>query len=175
MGVGVSCPKCRSNFAFSCDNCSSYEVLVYEDSKLVNYFQSRALYYFQCQKCKSEFDFAICPVCSKKILPQFPFVAGDKGGGETKKGCFVATVCVGENQQIISQLYRFRDEVLATNYFGKLLIRYYYLHGSKIAFYISRRKPLKLLIKYLIVYPAYYVSFAAMKIPDFLKNRQDTG
>ena len=170
MGVGVSCPKCKSNFAFSCNNCSSYEVVVYEESKLVNYFQSTPVYYFQCQKCKSEYGHAICPVCSKKILPEFPFVAGDKGGGDRRKGCFIATACVGENSQIIKQLYVFRDELLGTNYFGKQFIRYYYSHSPKLAYYISRKKSLQLFSKYFIVYPAYYVSLAAMKVQSALKN-----
>jgi hypothetical protein len=170
MGVGVACPRCKNNFAFSCNNCSSYQVVIYDDSKLVNYFQTRAVYYIECQRCKSEFDVVICPVCSKKILPQFPFVMGDKGGGEVKKSCFIATACLGENSHTVRQLYVFRDELLDTNYFGKLFIKYYYMYSPKLATCISNRKFLKIFSKYLIVYPAYYISFAVMKILSVYKQ-----
>ena len=164
MGVGVSCPGCKSNFAFCCDNCSSYETVIYEDFKLVHYFQTRTIYYFQCQQCLFEFDYAICPVCSRRILPQYPFVVGDTRGRNDKKGCFIATACLGENSHIIRQLYVFRDELLETSYFGKLFIKYYYIVSPKLSLYISNRKLLKIFSTYLIVYPAYYTALVVMRI-----------
>lgn len=163
MGVGVSCPRCKNSFPFCCNNCSSYHVVLYEGFEPLKYFQSKTVYYLRCKSCKSEYDYAICPACSKQILPEPPFVTGDKAKGNLKS-CFVATACLGENSHIIKQLYVFRDELLVTNYFGKLFIKYYYIYSPKFAFYISERNLLKILSKYLIVYPAYFVSLVLMRI-----------
>ena len=169
MGVGVSCPKCKNNFPFCCNNCNSYNVVVYEASKFIHYFQPRTVYYFQCQNCMYEYDYATCPSCSNKILAQFPYVAGDTEGANNK-GCFIATACLDKNSYIIKQLYIFRDELLEKNYFGRLFIRYYYMYSPKLAFCISQRKLLKTLSKYLIVYPAYYSSLVLMKFLSIRKK-----
>ena len=171
MGVGVSCPKCSNNFPFCCTNCNSYNVVVHEAPKFIHYFQPRTVYYFQCQNCLYEYDYAICPSCSKKILAQFPFVTGDTGGKDNKK-CFIATACLDKNSHIIKQLYIFRDELLEKNYFGRLFIRFYYKHSPELAFRISRKKLFKTLSKYLIVYPAYYTSLAIMKILSISKKNK---
>jgi len=97
-------------------------------------------------------------------LPQYPFVIGDKRGRKDKKGCFIATACLGENSHIIRQLYVFRDELLETSYFGKLFIKYYYMVSPKLSLYISNRKLLKIFSTYLIVYPAYYTALVVMRI-----------
>jgi hypothetical protein len=169
MGVGVSCPECKNNFPFYCKNCGSYQIVVHEALKLINYFQPRTIYYFKCQQCKFEYDYAICPACSRKILAQFPFVSGDTEE-RNNKGCFIATACLGEDSHIIKQLYISRDELLGKNYFGKMFIKYYYIHSPKLAFHISQRKPLKILAQYLIVYPAYYTSLVMMKILSLYKK-----
>jgi hypothetical protein len=163
MGVGVSCPKCKDNFPFCCNNCKSYNIVVYEAPKFIHYFQARTVYYFQCQNCMTEYDYAICPSCSKEIMAQFPFVSGDTEAA-SNKGCFMATACLDENSHIIKQLYVFRDQFLEKNSLGRLFIRYYYMYSPKLAFSISQRKLLKSLSKFVIVYPAYDASLAIMKI-----------
>ena len=169
MGVGVFCPGCSNTFAFYCSNCSSYETEVYESMEPLYYFQNRTIYYFKCRQCEFEYDYAICPVCDKNILPADPFVKGDKGRG-TVKWCFIATACLGEHNKILKQLYLFRDEFLEKNHMGKIFIKIYYKYSPQLASWIHKNKLLKLFSKYLIVYPAYYASLLVMKSISFLKK-----
>jgi len=169
MGVGVTCPKCRSNFAFFCSNCNSVETEIYESFKLENYFQTRSLYYLKCRTCDAEFDYAICPQCQTKVDPEKPFVTGDRGGGRMKK-CFVATVCLGENSPKLGHFYSFRDEVLAKSRLGRKLIHYYYIFSPGLADRLHRSRFLKLVVKNMLILPAYYLSLAAVKIFGFCNN-----
>ena len=171
MGVGVFCPKCKNTFAFFCTNCSSYETEVFESAELINYFQTRALYYFKCRRCDSEYDYAVCPVCNKNILPVEPFVNGDKGKGSVKL-CFIATACLDENSPILTQLYLFRDEFLKKHYLGRQFIRYYYMHSPKLAFLIQKNKLLQFFSKYLLVCPFYYASRLILKIINFHESKR---
>jgi len=170
MGVGVTCPNCRCNFAFFCRNCSSFETEIYESLELTNYFQTRSLFYLKCRKCKSEYDYARCPDCHTKVIPERPFVTGDKGRGIFKR-CFIATACLDGNIKILNQLYAFRDEVLGEYKFGRQFITFYYAYSPRLAARIHKSKLMKLLAKYIIVYPAYYASLALMKIISFLEKR----
>ena len=170
MGVGVTCPTCRSNFAFICRKCKSVETEIYESFELVNYFQTRSLYYLKCRMCQTEFDYALCPECQTKVIPEKPFVTGDKGHGPVKR-CFIATACLDGNSRALNQLYVFRDEILVKNKTGRQFIRYYYALGPGLAAAIQRSNLLKLLVKYVLVYPAYYTSLAAMKIVSLLNKK----
>ena len=169
MGVGVFCPRCENTFAFYCSNCSSYETEVYESMEPLYYFRTRTLYYFKCRRCEYEYDYAICPVCNKNILPVDPFVKGDKARGNVT-WCFIATACLDEHSHILKQLYVFRDEFLEKNHLGKQFIKYYYIHSPKLASWIHKNTLLKLFSKYLLVYPAYYMSLVVMKIISFYKK-----
>ena len=120
--------------------------------------------------CQTEFDYALCPECQTKVIPEKPFVTGDKGHGPVKR-CFIATACLDDNSHVLNQLYVFRDEVLAKNKTGRQFIRYYYAHGPGLASSIKRSNLLKLLVKYLLVYPAYYASLAATKIVSLLNKK----
>ena len=166
MGVGVSCPKCSTTFAFYCNKCSSYNTQIYKGFEPEKYFQTRTVFYLKCRNCQSEFDYAICPDCQTKVFPTAPFVKGDSEEGSTK-GCFIATACFGENSQIVDQLYLFRDELLEKNRIGKKFIKYYYIYSPSIASGIFKSALLKLFSKFVIVYPAYYISLVAMKIISF--------
>ena len=164
MGVGVTCPNCRNSYAFYCSKCSSYETEVYESFELADYFQTGTKYYLKCRRCLTEHDHTICPDCSTRIIPEEPFVTGDRGSGANVKKCFIATACLDENSHILDQLYEFRDEVLLKSHFGQQFVRYYYLYSPKPAACISTSKPLKTLAKYALVYPAYYVVQKVMRI-----------
>ena len=163
MGVAVTCPKCHISFAFDCNKCSSYEVEIYRGFEPEKYFSTRAVVFLQCRKCKTEYDSVLCPDCDTQIFTTVPFVKGDEGG-EKGKGCFIATACLGDNSKILKQLYLLRDELLGKNKIGKQFIKYYYTYSPSIASCIHKHNLLKSFIKYLIVYPAYYVSLLAMKI-----------
>jgi len=170
MGIGVTCPHCRVNFAFFCSNCNSYDVETYTSLELANYFQTRTIYYLKCRSCRAEYDHVPCPVCNTRIIPEKPFVQGDTGGNNAKK-CFIATVCAGEHSQIVRQLCAFRDELLARNKFGRQFIKYYYTHGPWFAALMKRSNLLRFLVKYTIVYPAYYSALVGLKFFSFHKNR----
>jgi len=170
MGVGVTCPNCRGNFAFICSNCSSVETEIYESLELTNYFQTRGLYYLKCRICDAEFDFAVCPECHTKVIPEKPFVTGDKGRGI--KRCFIATACLDENSRMLDQLYVFRDEVLGKNHAGRQLVKYYYAYSPRLAAAIHRSCILKSLVKYAFVYPAYYAAMAAVRIVSFFSSEK---
>lgn len=171
MGVGVTCPKCSTTFAFYCNKCSSYDTAIYKGFVPENYFQSRTAFYLKCKSCKSEFDFAICPDCKTKIMPTAPFVRGDSGGN--RKGCFIATACLGKKSPILAQLYVFRDELLAQNNIGQKFIKYYYIYSPYLSAWILHHKMAKSIVKFLVVYPTYCLSLAAMKIYSFLKKDPD--
>jgi hypothetical protein len=64
----------------------------------------------------------------------------------------------------------FRDEFLEKNHLGKQFIKYYYIHSPKLASWIHKNTLLKLFTKYLLVYPAYYMSLVVMKIISFYKK-----
>jgi len=168
MGVGVTCPVCRVVFAFYCKKCRSYDTEIHQSLGLINYFQSRSIYYLKCLKCQSEYDDISCPSCNTHIIPESPFVQGDKGGGNRKK-CFIATACTEENSQIVIQLCSFRDEVLEHFEIGKQIVRYYYFYSPKLADFIQKRSLLKVIVKYCLIFPIYFVSFAAVKIFSFRK------
>jgi hypothetical protein len=169
MGVGVSCPKCYSSFAFYCNKCLSYNIEINKGFEPEKYFLIRAAFYLKCRKCQSEYDHVICPDCSTKIFPSPPFVKGDAGGGKAK-GCFIATACLDGNSQILKQLYLFRDEFLENNQTGKKFIKYYYMYSPALASRIHNDNLLKSFSKFLIVYPAYYASLIVMKIIAFHKK-----
>ena len=169
MGVGVSCPKCSTTFAFYCDKCSSYNTEIYKGFEPEKYFQTRTVFYLKCRNCQSEYDYAICPECQTKVFPTAPFVKGDLGVGN-EKGCFIATACLGRNSQIVNQLYLFRDEFLEKNRIGKKFIKFYYIHSPALASCILKNSLLKSFSKFLVVYPAYYVSLATMKIISFFNK-----
>ena len=169
MGVGVSCPKCKTAFAFCCNKCSSYSTEIYKGFEPEKYFQTRTVFYLKCKECQSEFDYALCPECHKKIFPTAPFVKGDLGV-KNARGCFIATACLDENSLVLSHLYSFRDEFLKKHHWGRLFIMYYYRHSPKLAYRIRKNKLLKIFSQYLIVYPAYFVSRLALKIIRFHKK-----
>jgi hypothetical protein len=170
MGVGVSCPKCHTTFAFYCNKCSSYNTEIYKGYEPENYFLSRTAFYLKCRQCKFEYDYAICPDCHTKIFPTAPFVKGDSGEGNAK-GCFIATACLDDNSRILNQLYLLRDELLEKNKAGRKLIKYYYIYSPAVASCIQKSFLLKSSAKFLIVYPAYLASLLAMKIISFLKKQ----
>lgn len=170
MGVGVICPKCRATFAYYCSNCHSYDTEIYETPALANYFQTGTIYYFKCRACQFEYDNVICPECNTRILPEQPFVTGDKGRGTAKK-CFIATACLGENTQIVKQLCFFRNEVLDKNFFGEKFIKSYYKFSPKLASCLLKNNLLRSLAKYLLVYPAFYISLMIMKINSLYKEK----
>ena len=167
MGVGITCPSCRENFPFCCSNCDSYDIVVHEASKILFYFQPRTMYYFQCKRCGFEYDHAICPSCSKDIIAQFPYVAGDTEDSRSRN-CFIATACLGDNTSIVQELYEFRDTMLAECLPGRKFIALYYRFSPGFAHIISRFKPLNFLAKYLLVYPVYFTSLSAKTVRTFV-------
>jgi hypothetical protein len=169
MGVAVTCPKCHISFAFDCNKCSSYDVEIHKGFEPEKYFSTRAVFYLQCRRCNTEYDHVLCPDCDTQIFPTAPFVKGD-AGGEKAKGCFIATACLGDNSNILKQLYLLRDELLEKNKIGKKFVKYYYIVSPPLASCIHKNNLLKSFIKYLIVYPAYYGSHLAMKILSFYKK-----
>ena len=170
MGVGVTCPACRVVFAFYCKKCNSYDTEIYESLGLINYFQTRSIYYLKCRKCQSEYDYVPCPSCNTHIIPDSIFVQGDKGGGNRTK-CFIATACTKEDSKIVIQLCSFRDEVLENYEIGKQIVRYYYVFSPKFARFLERKSLLKVLVKYCIIFPIYYMSFITAKILSFSRKR----
>jgi len=170
MGVGVTCPKCNISFAFYCNKCSSYDTEIKKGFEPESYFLSRTIFYLKCRPCQSEYKYAICPVCETQILPKAPFAKSIAGAGGGKiEGCFIATACLGDNSQILKQLYSFRDELLEKNKSGRQFIKYYYMYSPTLASGIYKSYLLKLFSKYFIVYPAYYASLVAMKIISFIR------
>ena len=169
MGVGVSCPKCSTTFAFNCNKCSSYNTVIYKGYEPENYFLTRTVFYLKCRSCQSEYNYAVCPDCQAKVFPTAPFVKGDSGEGNTK-GCFIASACLGGNSQIVNQLYIFRDELLEKNRMGKKFIKYYYMYSPSLASCILKSALLKSFSKFLIVYPAYYTLLVAMKFFSFINK-----
>lgn len=165
MGVGVTCPNCRVNFAFICNKCSSIEAEIHEIFEPVNYFQTRSPYYLKCRTCQAEFDYAVCPECRTKIIPEKPFVTGDRARSALKR-CFIASACLGQDNPLLENLYRFRDEVLERFWLGRWFIRLYYIFSPGLAAAMQRNHILRSMIKYVLIYPAWCLALAARKILD---------
>jgi hypothetical protein len=168
MGVGVSCPKCSTTFAFCCENCSSYSTEILKGFVPEKYFKSRTAFYLKCRTCQAEYDYALCPDCNTRIFPTAPFVKGDLG--ESPKGCFIATACLAVDSRILKQLQVFRDELLARSPPGKKFIHYYYRLSPGPAAFISKSPVLQALARLLVIYPAYCISFAGMRLLSLLRR-----
>ena len=70
------------------------------------------------------------------------------------QGCFIATaVYESSTSQEVLTLRKFRDEILSNTFFGKQVIKAYYLVSPSIANFIENKKSLKSLIKYAILDP----------------------
>jgi hypothetical protein len=76
-----------------------------------------------------------------------------------KEGCFIATACYNDyHHPIVVQLRNFRDQFLQKKKFGRQFIKLYYLHSPKYAKLIQRKIIVKLLLRFLLIKPLYYLS-----------------
>lgn len=68
----------------------------------------------------------------------------EKKPAKSSSSCFVVTATMGDtNHPIVNDFRNFRDEYLLTNYFGKLLVYFYYIIGPYFASLIEKKKWLK--------------------------------
>jgi len=61
------------------------------------------------------------------------FYSTGEGGGGGGEGCFVATVCYGQNSPHVSALRGYRDRILRKSRPGRAFVRWYYREGPAIA------------------------------------------
>jgi exonuclease VII large subunit len=73
------------------------------------------------------------------------------------KGCYIVTATCGVSSSEVRFFYYIRDEYLAKTFFGRIIIRGYYLFSPFLARVIDRYPPLKKLSYFLLVYPLYKV------------------
>ena len=81
---------------------------------------------------------------------------------ESKSGasCFVATVCLGNIDHPDLQLLReFRDHKLAKTKAGSSFIDWYYMHGPKLADWVSRRRVVKACLTFLIKRFVWFIKY----------------
>lgn len=102
-----------------------------------------------------------CPSCGRMIVPRLIIRQGELDRsvcpfcGETIEDfaskCFIATAVYGnDNCYEVMVLRRFRDEILASKYTGKLFIKLYYIVSPHIAVLLEKNKLLSLLVKKII-------------------------
>lgn len=87
-----------------------------------------------------------------KLRPQQP-----------SEACFVATVCLNDvNHPFCNDLRRFRDKVLIKTKGGRWVVEKYYSGvGSRVASFVNRYWPLKLIIFALVIYPMALIARAS--------------
>ena len=84
---------------------------------------------------------SICPFCGSVVNPNLvPY-----------KTCFIATAVYeeGESNQLQS-LRKFRDTILLTNFFGFILVKFYYLYSPPIANFLKKNKKCAVFVKILL-------------------------
>lgn len=81
------------------------------------------------------------------------------------EGCFIATACYGTGLDEHVQLLKdFRDSFLKEFSLGRAFIRKYYEYSPPVADFIQDKKYLKVLIRVLLVQPAYLISKALLRL-----------
>lgn len=84
----------------------------------------------------------------------FTFVIEDIiGKTSDSSSCFIVTACTGVNSYELNTFYHFRDRILLGNNPGNSFIQSYYKHSPAMAEWLSKKKILKYLIRYLIIHP----------------------
>jgi len=85
----------------------------------------------------------------KRTSAEAPLPAPSVGGGG---GCFIATAAFGsEFAPAVILLRQFRDECLLKNAPGRALVKFYYRYSPPVAGYIAGSKPLKALVRGLLI------------------------
>jgi len=98
-------------------------------------------------------------------LPEIP--SGGGGGG----GCFIASVCFGENSWQVRIFKEFRDKILIRNLIGKNFINFYYTHSPKFAKFLKENKFLILPVKfslYILLIPVILILNFKVLLPLFI-------
>jgi hypothetical protein len=80
------------------------------------------------------------------------------GGG----GCFIASVCFGENSWQVKILKDFRDRFLLKNGIGRGFVRFYYAHSHRISEFLKDKIMIKSIVK-ISLYPVIIVAYLAVK------------
>lgn len=84
------------------------------------------------------------------------------------KGCFIATAAFGSGNAPEVEIFRkFRNKFLATNFFGKVFIKFYYRISPVLAGFISGSDYLKSSAR-ILLYPLVIFAFVSLKIGFFL-------
>ena len=65
-------------------------------------------------------------------------------------GCFIASVCFGENSWQVKIFKEFRDKILIKNLIGKKFVKFYYTHSPKFAKFLKENKFLILPVKFIL-------------------------
>jgi hypothetical protein len=74
------------------------------------------------------------------------------------KGCFIASVCFGENSWQVKILKEFRDRFLLKNNIGRSFVRFYYEHSPKISEFLRENRIFKVIVK-VSLYPIVFVVY----------------
>jgi len=77
---------------------------------------------------------------------------------EVGGGCFIASVCFGENSWQVRILKEFRDKILMKISIGKKFVRFYYTYAPYVKEYIKDRVLIKHLVK-ISLYPVVFIAY----------------
>jgi hypothetical protein len=77
---------------------------------------------------------------------------------EVGGGCFIASVCFGENSWQVKILKEFRDKILMKISIGKKFVRFYYTYAPYVKEYIKDRVLIKYLVK-ISLYPVVFIAY----------------
>jgi hypothetical protein len=111
--------------------------------------------------------------CGEIVDPNNPNVG--KALCRHKEGCFIATAAYGsEIAPPVQFLREFRDDVVLKSRFKKLFnvfLNFYYSFSPRIAEIMEQNKPVRLVMKYVVVVPFVFVSVAcAFVLKTFQKK-----
>ncbi|MFN4227675.1 MAG: CFI-box-CTERM domain-containing protein, partial [Candidatus Ratteibacteria bacterium] len=87
-------------------------------------------------------------------------------------GCFIATICFGENSWQVKILKEFRDRILLKSNFGRKFVKFYYKVSPQISEYLKNHKFLILTTKILLYF---VIIFIMLLMSEFLMYTFITG
>jgi len=94
----------------------------------------------------------------QSILVSYSGGVPEGGGG----GCFIASLCFGENSWQVKILKEFRDRFLLRNKIGRNFVRFYYTYSPEISEFLKNKVVIKFLVKFAL-YPVILFAYLIIK------------
>ncbi|MCM8772111.1 MAG: hypothetical protein NC922_03410 [Candidatus Omnitrophica bacterium] len=130
-----------SNWGYSYDNVNNEWYFWYLDDPPHPYVGRTYTYYYRVVAYNN-----VSNVNSDPMGISFESEIISAAGG----GCFIASVCFGEDSWQVKILRKFRDKILMRNYIGRKFVEFYYRNSPILANYLKEKIILKEIVKFVL-------------------------